>query len=164
MITNRQANHNDVSALSQIQKQAFRSLYEKYQDKGNPFLRDENDISMRLDNAKYRVFCVLEDDIIVGGLFNMCFGSGLFFDKLGEGEYYLQRIFINPDRQGKGIGQQAILLCEKEFVDAKTFYVDFPKDLDKNRTCYERAGFIDTGKTATVETGLVLASFVKHIN
>ena len=163
MITVRLARFEDVSELTQIQKQAFRPLYEKYQDKGNPYLRSESDISIRLDNQKYKVFCVLDDGIIVGGIIYMCFGSGIFFDKLGADEYYLQRIFISPDRQSKKIGQKAILLCEKEFENAKTFWVVFPIDLDKNRTCYERAGFCHTGKTAQVEPGLVLACYIKHI-
>ena len=163
MIAVRLANHDDISVLLEIQKQAFRPLFEKYHDQGNPFLRGKSDISGRLDNPKYKMFCVLDDGAVVGGVIYMCYGNGIFFDKLHEGEYYLQRLFIKPDSQCKRIGQQAILLCEKEFPDAKTFWVDFPIELDKNRTCYERAGFVDTGKTAQVEPGLTLACYIKHI-
>jgi len=55
------------------------------------------------------------------------------------------------------------LLCEKDFPDAKLFSVDFPEDLIKNRRCYEKAGFKDTGKRLEAEPGLILACFEKHL-
>ncbi len=84
-----------------------------------------------------------------------------FIDELKEGVYYLQRIYIKPERQGNGIARTAILLCEKEFPEANIFYVDFPEDLVKNRKCYESVGFKETGMRKEVEPGLVLTCFVK---
>ena len=48
-------------------------------------------------------------------------------------------------------------------MDAKLFSVDFPEDLPKNRRCYEKAGFCDTGKRLEAEPGLVLACFEKRV-
>ncbi len=111
----------------------------------------------------FRYFTIFEDEEVVGGVLYKCKGKGPFFELLYEGEYYLQRIYIKPERQCQGIAQMAILLCEKEFSDAKKFSVDFPEDLIKNRRCYEKAGFFDTGKCLKVEYGLVLACFEKYL-
>lgn len=149
--------------LSEIQKQAFRPIYEQYHDEGNPCLRGVEDVANRLDCDYFRYFTIFEDEEIVGGVLYKCKGKGPFFGQLNQGEYYLQRIYIRPERQCSGIASTAILLCEKEFPDAKMFCVDFPEALGKNRRCYEKAGFSDTGKRAEAEPGLVLAYFEKHL-
>ena len=56
------------------------------------------------------------------------------------------------------------MLCEKEFPDAKKFSVDFPEALAKNRRCYEKAGFCDTGRRLEAEPGLVLAAYEKYVD
>ena len=163
MIKVRTTTENDAFLLSEIQKKAFTPLYERYHDKGNPCLRGIEDITNRLNSPNFKYFTIFEDEEIVGGALYKCKGKGPFFDQLQEGEYYLQRIYIKPERQCKGIAQTAILLCEKNFMDAKLFSVDFPEDLSKNRRCYEKAGFCDTGKRLEAEPGLVLACFEKRV-
>lgn len=162
MISIRPTVMRDVPILAEIQKQAFLPLYEKYHDAGNPHLRGVDDITCRLDSLRFRYFTVLEDGVIVGGvMYNICSGSKVFMSELKAGEYYLSRVYIKPQRQGRKIAQQAILLCEREFSDAKVFGVDFPQDLEKNRRCYEGVGFRDTGIRQEVQPGLVLAFFKK---
>ncbi len=162
MIKVRATNENEAFLLLEIQRQAFLPLYERYHDEGNPYNRGIEDITNRLNTPYFRYFTVFEDGEIVGGIFYKCEGQRPFDEQLHEGEYYLQRVYIKPERQCKGIAQTAILLCEKEFMDAKSFYVDFPEDLLKNRRCYEKAGFCDTGMRLEVEPGLVLACFKKN--
>lgn len=154
----------EAQLLADIQKQAFLPLYEKYKDKGNPYLRGIEDIADRLCSPVFRYFTIFFDNEIVGGILYKCKGKGPFFERLNEGEYYLQRIYIKPQMQCKKIAQKAIQLCEKQFYNAKYFSVDFPEDLIKNRKCYEAAGFVDTGKRLEVEPGLVLACFEKKLH
>ena len=80
---------------------------------------------------------------------------------LEEGEYYLCRVYIRPDVQGKQIARTAIKLCEAMFPDAKKFYVDFPEDLEKNRRCYESVGYTDTGKRLKINEKLILSCYCK---
>lgn len=163
MVSIRNTIEQEAQVLSEIQKQAFLPLYEKYHDEGNPCLRGIEDVANRLNSPFFRYYTIFEDEEIVGGVLYKCKGKCPFFDALKEGEYYLQRVYIKPDRQCNKIAQKAILLCEKEFSDAKSFYVDFPEDLIKNRKCYEKAGFRDTGKRLEAEPGVVLACFEKHL-
>lgn len=160
-ITIRPTKENEASELCAIQKAAFLPLYERYHDEGNPCLRGVEDITKRLTSDIFCYFTILADGEIVGGIFYRCKGSTPFVKCLAEGQYYLQRIYIKPEVQCKGIAQTAILLCEKEFPDAKHFFVDFPEDLEKNKRCYEKVGFVDTGDRLTIQPNLVLASFEK---
>ena len=163
MIKIRQTLSSDVDTLCDLQKAAFLPIYKKYHDAGNPYLRGTEDISLRLDSPTFRYFTVLYGCEIIGGILYRCEGNTPFIEKLNKGEYYLTRIYIKPNFQGMGIGKQAILLCEKEFHDATKFYVDFPKELDKNRRCYESVGFCCSGKELEVEPGLILVACEKDI-
>lgn len=163
MITIRLTEEKDAETLCALQKAAFLPIYDLYHDDGNPCLRGIEDIVGRLHSPYFRYFTILESDEIVGGIFYKCMGRTPFSDGLEKGEYYLQRLYIRPERQGRGIARTAILLCEKEFPDAKRFSVDFPKELEKNRRCYTRAGFQATGKELEAEPGLVLVDYEKII-
>lgn len=163
MITVRPTKMSDVDALCELQKSAFAPIYEQYHDAGNPSLRGPEDISRRLESPYCRYFTILDDLEIAGGIFYKCKGSTPFVAELNTGEYYLCRIYIKPELQGQGIGNMAILLCEKEFRDAVKFYVDFPKELEKNRRCYTKSGFRDTGNELETEPGLVLVSYEKSL-
>ena len=163
MIRIKETTREEAAVLAEIQKLAFLPLYERYHDAGNPCLRGVEDVANRLDSPYFRYFTILEDEEIVGGVLYKCKGKGPFFDALNAGEYYLQRVYVTPERQSKGIAQNAILLCEAYFPDAVKFSVDFPEDLHKNRRCYEKAGFCDTGRRLEAEPGLVLACFEKSV-
>ncbi len=161
-ISVRATKENESLELCNIQKEAFLPLYEKYHDDGNPYLRGAEDIANRLNSEYFRYFTIFLDEEIVGGVLYKCKGRTPFFENLEEGWYYLQRIYIKPEYQCRKIAQTAILLCEKEFPDAKCFLVDFPEDMDKNKRCYEKAGFADTGMRLQEQQGLVLACFKKR--
>ncbi|MBR6651267.1 MAG: GNAT family N-acetyltransferase [Clostridia bacterium] len=157
----RKTHENEASELCKIQKSAFLPLYEKYHDDGNPCLRGVEDIANRLNSDYFRYFTIFLDGEIVGGVLYKCKGRTPFVDELEEGQYYLQRVYVKPEYQCKKIAQTAIILCEKELLNANCFFVDFPEDLVKNKRCYEKAGFVDTGKRIQVQSGLTLACFEK---
>ena len=163
MISIRKTTADDVKTLWEIERAAFLPLFEKYRDSGNPALRDETDISRRIGGEYFSCFTILFEEKIVGGLWYKIKGACVEEENLGDGIYYLQRVFIDPSFQSRGIAQKAILLSEAYFEDAKILYVDFPEDLAKNRRCYEKAGYRDTGKRVPVQEGLVLACFEKKI-
>ena len=140
-----------------FQQQAFRPLYERYHDEGNPCLRGAEDITRRLDRPDFRYFTIEEEGKIVGGVLYKCAGRIPFKDQLEPGECYLQRIYIRPQYQNRKIAQTAIRLCEEAMPEFHTFYVDYPEDLPQNRRCYEAAGYRDTNQRLQVQPGLVLA-------
>jgi len=161
MITLRKTTIDDAVELIKIQKEAFKSLYEKYQDDGNPYLRDEQDILSRINRNDTEYYTIVDNEKIVGGILYKHHTSTPFCEMLEEGEYYLCRVYIRPDVQGKQIARTAIKLCEAMFPDAKKFYVDFPEDLEKNRRCYESVGYTDTGKRLKINEKLILSCYCK---
>lgn len=161
MITLRKTTIDDAVELIKIQKEAFKSLYEKYQDDGNPYLRDEQDVLSRINRNDTEYYTIVDDEKIVGGILYKHHTSTPFCEMLEEGEYYLCRVYIRPDVQGKQIARTAIKLCEAMFRDAKKFYVDFPEDLEKNRRCYESVGYTDTGKRLKINEKLILSCYCK---
>ena len=163
MITLRITTIEDVNALTAIQQNAFLPLYEKYHDAGNPCLRDERDILCRLNNPKFLYLTILSDEKIIGGILYRIKGSTPFVKNLRWGKYYLGRVYISPEYQNKGIATEAILQSENFLKKPRKLYVDFPEDLDKNRKCYTKCGYRDTGKRLEVEPGLILACFEKRI-
>ena len=163
MITLRETAIEDVNALTAIQQNAFLPLYEKYHDAGNPYLRDERDILCRLNNPKFLYLTILFDEKIVGGILYRIKGSTPFVKNLRWGKYYLGRVYISPEYQNKGIATEAILQSENFLKKPRKLYVDFPEDLDKNRKCYTKCGYRDTGKRLETEPGLILACFEKRI-
>ncbi|MEE1139589.1 MAG: GNAT family N-acetyltransferase [Acutalibacteraceae bacterium] len=163
MITLRITTIEDVNALTAIQQNAFLPLYEKYHDAGNPCLRDERDILCRLNNPKFLYLTILSDEKIVGAILYRIKGSTPFVKNLRWGKYYLGRVYISPEYQNKGIATEAILQSENFLKKPRKLYVDFPEDLDKNRKCYTKCGYRDTGKRLETEPGLILACFEKRI-
>ncbi len=161
MVTIRKTIKEDSKILCQIQKAAFKPLYERYHDEGNPYLRDESDILNKLSREDSIYYTIMDNEQIVGGIFYKRNCSTPFCKMLKDGEYYLCRVYIQPDVQGKHIARTAIKLCEEIFAGAAKYFVDFPEDLEINRRCYESVGYVDTGERLKVDENLVLASFVK---
>ena len=154
----------EAEVLAAIQKAAFQPLYERYHDDGNPHLRGAEDILKRLSREDFRCYTIREDGEIVGGIFYKCAGRTIFVDPLQPDDCYLGRIFIRPDRQGRGIAKAAIRRTMTEFPAARRFWVDYPADLEKNRRCYEGCGFRDTGMRTEVEGGkLTLACLMREV-
>ena len=152
-----------LKSCGKSKKAVFLPLLEKYSDAGNPALRDEGDISRRIGGGYVSCFTILLEEKIVGELWYKIKGASVEEENPGEGKNYLQRVCIDPSFQCRGIAKKAILLSEAYFEDAKMLYVDFPEDLAKNRECYEKAGYRDTGKRVPVQEGLALACFERKI-
>ena len=161
VITIRKTIKEDARILIKIQKEAFKPIYERYHDEGNPFLREENDILDRLMRPDSEYYTIFDDEHIVGGILYKHSCSTPFCENLGSGEYYLCRVYIKPSAQGKKIARTAIKLCEEKFDNAVRYYVDFPEELEKNRRCYESAGYSDTGERLQITEQLTLAYFTK---
>jgi len=106
-----------------------------------------------LDNPNCHVFKIIADGTLCGGI---------ALSETLVGEFYLGRIYILPEMQGKGIAPTAINLCENKFRHAKRWYLDFPVNENVNRRCYEKAGYNDTGKRREQSDGaIVLALYEK---
>jgi len=147
---------DDAESLAAIQKQAFKRLYEKYQDEGNPYLRGADEIIRWLHhpNVHVHVYKIICDSVLCGGV--------SFYERSGQpGIYYLARIYILPEIQGKGIASKAILLCEETVANANLWTLDYPVNEIANRRCYEKAGYTDTGERRKQSNGAITLAYME---
>jgi ribosomal protein S18 acetylase RimI-like enzyme len=83
-------------------------------------------------------FKILLDGQLVGGI--------IVFD-MGRGHYELGRIYVDPDFQDRGIGQQAVEQMFDAFLDAVRWTVGTPSWAIRNQHFYEKVGFVKVGET-----------------
>ncbi len=83
----------------------------------------------------YKIVC---DGQIVGGI--------IIFDR-GTGCYELGRIYVDPDLQNQGIGQQAVRQMFKSFPGARKWTLGTPSWAIRNQHFYEKMGFVQVRET-----------------
>ena len=154
-ITIENAVADDAESLTAIQKQAFERLYQIYKDEANPYLRGSDEIKHHIENGTRDIYKIFADDMLCGGI---------AIRNKGDGEYYLNRVYISPQLQGKSVGRKAIELCENYYPNAKRWTVDFPADQLANKKCYEYSGYYDTGLREKLSDKLTLAFYEKAIS
>ncbi len=144
----------DADALVAIQQKAFKRLYDIYRDEGSPYLRGADEIARWLGRPNWRVYKITADGVLCGGV-SFCERNGM------PGVYYLARIYVLPELQGRGIASTAILLCEQTVANANLWTLDFPADQPANRRCYEKADYIDTGERREQSGGAVTLAYME---
>ncbi|MDR0531471.1 MAG: GNAT family N-acetyltransferase [Oscillospiraceae bacterium] len=149
------ARKRGLRKLIAMQRAAFRPLYQLYRDEGSPYLRGRKEHAEWLKRTDRYVYQICADGKCCGGI--------VAFER-ENGVFYLARLYILPNMQGKGVGAQAIALLEAELPQARKWSVDFPADQPQNRRCYEKAGYRDTGLTRQINERLTLAIYEKEVN
>lgn len=144
----------DAELLAMLQHDAFLPIWEIYHDERNPCLRGAEDIADRLDNPRNSYFRIISDGETVGGIW--------FYRISDEGKYYLNRLYVAPERQRQGIASAALKLGIGRLKNAGRIEVDFPTGLEKNRRFYESCGFADTGRRIE-SAGMKLSIYEKII-
>jgi len=66
---------------------------------------------------------------------------------MGEGHYELGRIYVDPDFQNQGIGQQAVKLMFRAFPEVNRWTLGTPSWAIRNQHFYEKLGFEKLGET-----------------
>ena len=89
--------------------------------------------------GKTPYYKVLLDGRIVGGIIVFA---------VGEGQYELGRIYVDPDVQNRGVGQEAMRLMFEAFPEARKWTVGTPSWAVRNQHVYEKMGFVRARETA----------------
>lgn len=72
---------------------------------------------------------------------------------LEDGAVYFCRLSVDPDFQGRGIGQKLALAVEDFHPDAVEFVLDCGVDSHENRHIYSKLGYRETGREIQVPEG-----------
>ena len=74
-------------------------------------------------------------------LFNGQIVGGIIIFELGEKRYELGRMWVDPDFQNRGIGQQAVRQMFEAFPEAEQWVLGTPSWAIRNQHFYEKLGF-----------------------
>lgn len=117
----------------------------------NPYHESLERLESKINQFKY--FTIYCDDKIIGGA---------DIRRRSENHYRLNRIYIDPSFQNKGLGYQAILLIEKNYKDAKIWDLDTPQYSYGNQHLYEKLGYKKVSEHV-VSDKLTLFDYLKEL-
>lgn len=80
-------------------------------------------------------------------LFNGQIVGGIIIFELGEKRYELGRMWVDPDFQNQGIGQQAVRQMFEAFPKAEKWILGTPSWAIRNQHFYEKLGFVKIRET-----------------
>ncbi|OCA90335.1 hypothetical protein A8F94_00045 [Bacillus sp. FJAT-27225] len=139
----------DIIHLLSIQKAAFQEDLEKYQDYDtNPACETPEKLAENI--KKFYHYTILDGEKIIGA-----------FDVRGnDNRMHIDKIFIDPSIQNKGIGTSAIHFIEREFPNVKLWTLYTPSLSFRNHQLYEKLGYKKT-KEVQLSPKLILFKFEK---
>ena len=144
----------EANALREMQVEAFRDLYEKYQDtETSPGAESLEKIIMRFQQPFTYYYYIQADQEKVGAI--------RIVDHQEEGApKRISPIFIMPEHRNKGYAQQAIQLAE---AIHGFFNWELDTILQEKGNCYlyEKLGYYQTGKMEKINDKLTLVFYKK---
>lgn len=119
----------DLDEYTSIAIESFKEDKEKYGE--YPPLIDIEKRKLKYINDAH-TFKIMFDNQMIGGV--------IIFQENNQ-QFILGSIFIKPEFQGKGIGQEVMLLSELEFPKAVSWTLDTPCQSYRNHYLYEKLGY-----------------------
>ena len=152
-ISLKKASIRDAEAIHRLQVESFLPLLRKYRDYDtNPANEDVERIINRLKQPHTTYYFIILDGVQIGAI------RIIFNDEIRRAR--ISPMFIVSEHQGKGYGQDTIVLVE-EVVDAECWELDTILQEEGNCYFYEKMGYRRTGVTREINDGMIIISFVK---
>jgi len=149
----REFRKTDIDIVFEIQRAAFKPLYEKYRDDINPYLESKETVLRKYMRDGTNGYLFLEEGKPTGTVRIMIDQSG----KCGK----VSALAVRPACQGRGIAQQALLIIEKLHPHVEKWYLDTILQERGNCHLYEKLGYVKTGKTEEIKDGMTLVFYEK---
>ena len=152
MISLKKAHRADCTELHGLQVRSFLSLLEKYQDfDTNPAAETVDRIIQRFEQSFTDYYLIMDSERAVGMMRVCDFGVIC----------RLSPICVLPEHQGRGYAQQAILLAEALYPNARKWTLDTILQEEKLCHLYEKLGYRRTGKYEKIKDGMDLVYYEK---
>jgi len=131
-----EAVEDDAYLLAEVSKRAFESDVEVgAKEPGGPPGYDSPEFQIRaMGWADY--YTILLDDVTVGGL---------IIGSVNERHKIMERIFVDPDHQRRGVGTCSVELLEGHYPDVKLWTLGTPEWNQRTKSFYEKQGYVQVG-------------------
>lgn len=144
----------DAAVIHRLQVKAFAPLLERYQDVDtNPANEVVGDIIRRLQQPFTTYYFIALDKTRIGAIRVAC---------REKDRARISPIFVIPEYQGKGYGQQAMALVECT-IDAQTLELSTIQEESANCYMYEKMGYRKTGDPRVVNDRMTIISYEKSL-
>lgn len=144
----------DAETMLELQKKCFAMHFERYHDvEKSPYNDTTDKILSRITRGKSNYYKMILGKLLVGCLWVVEKEPEIF--RIGI-------VYVIPQYQNKGIGQQAFAMAESLHSNAICWELDCPEDLARNRHCYEKLGYKLTGEQEIVNDKLTLVYYRKQ--
>lgn len=141
---------NDAEMLLEMQKKAFKGLFDTYQDVENPYNEPLERVKSRFNQYNSFFYIIQSNDENIGAI--------LVLDN--DKTKRLHRLFVLPEYQNNGIAQEAIRQAE-EIHGKSNWELDTILQEKGNCHLYEKMGYVQTGKTKVINDKLTLVFYKK---
>ena len=138
-----------------MQIKAFGALFDKYRDVNtSPAAESLEIIIERMEQDFTDYYLILLNETKIGAIRVV---------RPGNRVCRISPMFILPEYQGKGYAQQAILLAESLYPEAKQWTLDTIKQEKMLCHLYEKMGYVPTGKEEKIQDGMDIVYYVKQV-
>lgn len=143
-LTFRLGNEKDYPAVLEIQRRAYRLKEVPLYGEDLPPLRETPEtLAQEMAGGKQLLLAEHEGKIV----------ASMRFKVLDDGSVYWGRLSVNPDLQGRGIGQRLVRAVEDFNSEAPGFVLDCGEHSEENYHIYSKLGYAKTGEGFQVPDG-----------
>ena len=155
-ISLKKASIRDAEAIHRLQVASFLPLLRKYRDYDtNPANEDVERIIDRLKQPHTTYYFIMLDGMRIGAI------RIIYNEEVRRAR--ISPMFIIPEHQGKGYGQDTIGLVE-DVVDAERWELETILQEEGNCYFYEKMGYRRTGITRELNDRMTIVSYEKLLH
>ena len=144
----------DIDTVFEIQRAAYKPLYEKYQDDStNPYMESKETVLRKYTRAGTSGYLFFIDATAVGAV-------RINFDDVSKSGR-VSALCVLPQYQGRGIAQAALMEIERMHPNIERWFLDTILEEAGNCHLYENIGYKKTGKTEMINEKMTLVFYEK---
>ena len=148
------ATSEDAVRLTEMQARAFMPCVQRHGGfETSPAAETPDRMLERILAERSHCFVILSDGIYAGMI---------RVKELGEGAYKISPIFVLPEFQNRGVGQEAMHLIEEQFPSARLWTLFCVREEEKNVHFYEKLGFQKTGVERRLAKHITLIGYERR--
>lgn len=147
---------SDIDIVYEIQRAAYKPLYEKYHDDDlNPYMESKERVLQKYMRAGTQGYLFILDGKPVGAV------RIAIFPETQSGK--VSALAVLPQYQGQGIAQQALQRIEELHQEIKRWFLDTILQEKGNCHLYERLGYTRTGKIERINERMDIVYYEKNV-